>query len=127
MSFFSSFGGFPFGGLNGGNDSSEGTNETIQIDKKLTTLHFIKLLEFLKMQAKNKLKSPIVNSLKNTTLIDLLVMLINSNKFHKHMRLSQTLKKEEFTINMDLKDLKLEVMVLLNLIRSFEHVFRRRR
>lgn len=114
MSFFSSFGGFPFGGFNGGHDDSDGTNTTIQRDKKLTTLHFIKCLKFLKMPVKNRLKRAIENLLKSITLTDLMVMLLSSNKFHKPMRLSQTPKKGEFTINMDPKDPKLAVTVLFS-------------
>ena len=113
MSFFSSFGGFPFGGFNGGQEDSDGTNYIMQIDKKLTTRLSIKCLEFPKMPAKNRLKRLIENLLKNITQIDPTEMLQSLNKFQKPMRLSQILKKEECTINMDPKDLKLVVMVAL--------------
>jgi len=127
MSFFSSFGGFPFGGVNGGQEDSDGTNYTIKRDKKLTTQLSTKCLEFPKMPIKKRLKRLIENLLKSIIQIDLMVMLQSLNKSQKLMRLSQTPKKEEFTINMDLKDPKLVAMVVLLSFRYFEHVFRRSR
>lgn len=64
MNFFSSFGGSSFGGSGfSGHDDSDGTNDNMQIEKKLTTLHSIKRLEFPKKQVKIRLKSPIESSL----------------------------------------------------------------
>jgi len=127
MSFFSSFGGFPFGGFNGGQEDSDGTKYSIQTDKKLTTQLSIKCLEFPKMPAKKRLKRLIENSLKSITLIDPMVMPQSLNKSQKLMRLSQTPKKEECMINMVPKDPKLVVTVVLFLFRYFEYVFRRSR
>jgi hypothetical protein len=127
MNFFSSFGGSPFGGFNGGQEDSDGKNFSMQTDKNLTTQLSIKCFAFPKMPAKKKLKSLIENLLKSIIQINPMAMPQSLNKSQKLMRLSQTPKKEEYMINMVPKDPKLAVTVVPFSFRYFKHVFRRSR
>ncbi len=72
------------------------------------------------MPLNNKSKRNINNLLNNSILIVKMVMLKNSNNLIKPIKHSVILKKEDFMINMDLKDLSLEEVMTFSICSSEE-------
>lgn len=73
-----------------------------------------------KMPLHNKSKRNINNLLNNSILIVKMVMLKNSNNLIKPIKHSVILKKEDYMINMELKDLSPEEVMIFSICSSEE-------